>query len=180
MLHCRVDSLMSGCFVALCVGMPSFEAAYQKIARVWWILPLEFWGVSLLMGNLFGLVYRKSIGLTVDSLVVAFFILWATRNANHWVGRLLNSRIMVQAGVISYSAYIWQTFFLHEGNKTWSGKFHSALCMYGLPHGSPTALSRHRRCSFAISCCDGILRIFPNLVGKKNRYGLKLARLCSV
>lgn len=127
MLHCRVDSLMSGCFVALCVGMPSFEAAYQKIARVWWILPLEFWGVSLLMGNLFGLVYRKSIGLTVDSLVVAFFILWATRNANHWVGRLLNSRIMVQAGVISYSAYIWQTFFLHEGNKTWSGKFPFSL-----------------------------------------------------
>jgi peptidoglycan/LPS O-acetylase OafA/YrhL len=24
---------------------------------------------------------------------------------------------------LSYSAYLWQTFFLHERNQTWSGKF---------------------------------------------------------
>lgn len=123
MLHCRMDALMCGCFVALCVGLPRFEDVYQKIARIWWILPLEFWGISLLMGDLFGVVYRKSIGLTIDSLTAALFILWAARNADHWLGRILNSRIMVQAGVMSYSAYLWQTFFLHDANKTWSGKF---------------------------------------------------------
>lgn len=123
MLHCRMDALMSGCFVALCVGLPKFEAIYQKVAKVWWILPLEFWGISLMLGHLFGVVYRKSIGLTIDSVAMAFFILWAARNADHWIGRFLNTRIMVEAGVLSYSAYLWQTFFLHEGNKTASGKF---------------------------------------------------------
>ena len=123
MLHCRIDSLMSGCFVALCVGLPRFEEVYLKIAKVWWILPLEFWGVSLLLSHVFGVVYRKFIGLTLDSIVMAFLILWVARNADHWVGRILNSRFMVQAGVMSYSAYIWQTFFLHDSNKTWSGKF---------------------------------------------------------
>lgn len=123
MLHCRMDALMSGCFVALCVGLPKFEAAYQKVAKVWWILPLEFWGISLLLGHTLGIGYRKSIGLTIDSMVMAFFILWAARNAHHWVGRILNTRFMAQAGVLSYSAYLWQTFFLHDGNKTWSGKF---------------------------------------------------------
>jgi peptidoglycan/LPS O-acetylase OafA/YrhL len=119
MLHARMDALMSGCLVALCVGMPKFEAVYQKIAKVWWLLPLEFWTVS----HLLGVPYRKTVGLTIDSVVMAFFILWAARNADHWVGRFLNSRIMVQAGVLSYSAYLWQTFFLHQENTTWSGKF---------------------------------------------------------
>ena len=119
MLHARMDALMSGCLVALCVGLPRFEAAYQKIAKVWWLLPLEFWTVS----HLLGVPYRKTVGLTIDSVVMAFFILWAARNADHWVGRFLNSRIMVQAGVLSYSAYLWQTFFLHQSNTTWSGRF---------------------------------------------------------
>jgi peptidoglycan/LPS O-acetylase OafA/YrhL len=127
MLHCRMDALMSGCFVALCVGLPKFEAVYRKIAKLWWMLPLEFWGISLLLGHLLGIAYRKSVGLTIDSLVMAFFILWAARNADHWVGRILNCRFMVQAGVLSYSAYLWQTFFLHEGNKTWAGRFPFSL-----------------------------------------------------
>jgi peptidoglycan/LPS O-acetylase OafA/YrhL len=127
MLHCRMDALMSGCFVALCVGLPKFEAVYQKIAKVWWILPLEFWGISLVLGHSLGIAYRKSVGLTIDSLVMAFLILWAARNAKHWVGRFLNSRFMVQVGVLSYSAYIWQTFFLHGDNKTWTGRFPFSL-----------------------------------------------------
>jgi peptidoglycan/LPS O-acetylase OafA/YrhL len=127
MLHCRMDALMSGCFVALCVGLPKFEAVYQRVAKLWWMLPLEFWGISLLLGHLLGVAYRKSLGLTIDSVVMAFFILWATRNADHWVGRILNSRIMAQAGVLSYSAYLWQTFFLHEENRTWVGKFPFSL-----------------------------------------------------
>lgn len=117
--HSRIDALMSGCFVALCVGKPKFEAVYRVIAKFWWILPLEFWTVS----HILGLNYRKSVGLTIDSLVMAFFILWVTRNEDHWLGRFLNSRLMVQAGVLSYSAYLWQTFFLHAGNDTWAGKF---------------------------------------------------------
>ena len=127
MLHCRMDSLMCGCFVALCADAPRFEAVYRKLAKVWWIFPLEFWGVSLLLGNVLGITYRKSIGLTIDSIAIAFFILWATRNGEHWVGRILNSPVMVRAGVLSYSAYLWQTFFLHAQNKTFAASM--PLCL---------------------------------------------------
>jgi peptidoglycan/LPS O-acetylase OafA/YrhL len=127
MLHSRMDALMSGCFVALCAGFGRFEAVYLKVAKIWWILPLEFWVLSPVLDYMFGIAYRKSIGLTIDSLVMAFFILWATRNADHWVGRVLNYRFMVQAGVMSYSAYIWQTFFLHENNRSWAGRFPFSL-----------------------------------------------------
>jgi peptidoglycan/LPS O-acetylase OafA/YrhL len=127
MLHCRMDALMSGCFIALCVGLPKFEAFYKYVAKVWWILPLEFWGISPLLGHIVGITFRKSVGLTLDSMTIGFFILWTARNADHWVGRFLNCRFMVQAGVLSYSAYIWQTFFLHENNRTWSGRFPFSL-----------------------------------------------------
>ncbi len=132
MLHSRMDALMSGCFVALCAGLPRFEAVYQKIAKVWWILPLEFWVISPLLGHLMGIVYRKSIGMTLDSMVMAFLILWTTRNAGHWVGRILNCRFMTQAGILSYSAYLWQTFFLHESNRTWSGRIPYSLLYIGI------------------------------------------------
>lgn len=122
MLHSRMDALMSGCFVGLAVGLPKFEAVYQRIAKVWWVLPLQYWIISPMLGHLIGIAYRKSVGLTVDAVVMALLILWAARNANHWVGRVLNCRFMVQAGVLSYSAYLWQTFFLHEANTTWAGR----------------------------------------------------------
>ncbi len=112
MLHTRLDALMCGALVALVAGEPWFERIYRGFAKVWWLAPLY----TLLLGTLlnwrFGFAYTYTLGYTVDSFSIAFFILWAARNPQSWTGKLLNMKWMVGAGVLSYSAYIWQTFFI--------------------------------------------------------------------
>jgi peptidoglycan/LPS O-acetylase OafA/YrhL len=120
LLHARMDALMCGCLMALLVNTPKFEAFYVRIARFWWLLPLEFMIFSGVLTLSFGVSYRNSVGYTVDSVFVALFLVWAARNEHSWVGKILNSRVMSQIGVLSYSAYIWQTFFIHDGNPTWA------------------------------------------------------------
>lgn len=119
LLHTRMDALMCGCLLALLIGTPKFEAFYTKFEKVWWIAPLGFLPLPSVCSILFGVYYRNSIGYTVDSIFVALFIVWAIRNQSSWVGRILNSRLMVRIGTLSYSIYLWQTFFLHKNNPTW-------------------------------------------------------------
>ena len=118
MLPGRMDALMSGCLVALLVDSPKFEAVYRAVAKVWWLLPLQFMVLSGIATLIFGGYYHNTVGYTIDSAFIAFFLLWAARNEHSWFGKILNSRPMVTIGVLSYSAYIWQTFFIHEGNPT--------------------------------------------------------------
>jgi peptidoglycan/LPS O-acetylase OafA/YrhL len=119
LLHTRMDALMSGCLLSLVVGTPKFELLYAKIAKFWWLLPLEFTLVSGALTFFLGVTYRFTVGYTIDSICVALFLVWSTRNQTSPVGNILNSRLMVRIGVLSYSAYIWQTFFIHTENPTW-------------------------------------------------------------
>ncbi len=43
-------------------------------------------------------------------------MLWCVRNPHSAVGRVLNCPPVVHIGILSYSIYIWQTFFLHHQN----------------------------------------------------------------
>ena len=127
MFHTRMDSLMAGCLVALCVGLPRFEAFYRRFAPFWWVLPIYFWGISYVLDVLFFPKYTFSIGYTLDSIATALFILWASRNATSFVGRVLNTRLFVTVGVLSYSAYLWQTFFTNKENTSFLGVMPWAL-----------------------------------------------------
>jgi peptidoglycan/LPS O-acetylase OafA/YrhL len=118
MFHNRMDALMCGCLGAVVVGTRRFEAWYRRLSKVWWIFPLEFLVLSRAGDIIFGLTYYNTIGMTLDSACIAFFIIWASRNKDAWVGRILNAKIMVTMGVLSYSAYLWQTFYLHLDNPT--------------------------------------------------------------
>jgi len=120
LLHTRIDSLMCGCLLAILINNPKFEALYIRFARFWWLAPLQFMVVSGALTLIFGVNYRNTIGFTIDSVFVALFIAWATRNEYSRVGRILNSKVMRHIGMLSYSAYIWQTFFLHAANPTWA------------------------------------------------------------
>ena len=122
MLPTRMDSLMSGGLTALVLGSRKFEAVYRSVARVWWLLPVEFMLLPGVARFTVGNIYRDSIGYTVDSIFIALFLVWVARNEGNWVGAILNSRLMVALGVMSYSAYIWQTFFIHPANPTWANR----------------------------------------------------------
>jgi len=127
MFHTRMDSLMAGCLVALSIGLPRFEAFYRRFAPYWWTLPIYFWGISYYLDVRFFPKYTFSIGYTLDSIATALFILWASRNAQSLVGKVLNSRLFVTMGVLSYSAYLWQTFFTNKENTSFLGVMPWAL-----------------------------------------------------
>ena len=127
LLHTRMDSLMCGCLAALVIGTARFESYYVKFARYWWLLLLEFTVISGALSASVGVNYRFSIGYTIDGICMALFLVWSIRNATSWGGRILNSRVMIKLGVLSYSAYIWQTFFIHESNPTWANRMPWAL-----------------------------------------------------
>lgn len=126
-LHARMDSLMCGCLIALCIGNPRFERVYGYVAKVWWLLPLQFLVISGLITLHVGIYYLNSIGLTIDAICIAFFLLWAARNPETLVGRILNSWVMTRLGVLSYSIYIWQTFFIHGVDPHWVHGFPQCL-----------------------------------------------------
>ena len=112
-LFARMDALMSGCLMAMLVGTPRFERLFTRVSQLWWLLPLYFFLLSGLLNAALGNAWHLTLGLTLDSLTAALFILWCARHAAHPVGRLLNAPPMVMLGVLSYSAYLWQTLFTH-------------------------------------------------------------------
>lgn len=49
------------------------------------------------------------------AILLAFFIVWAVRNPEHPIGRVLNCRPLRIIGVGSYSLYLWQQMFFGPG-----------------------------------------------------------------
>ena len=114
--YLKFDFIMFGCLVALLQGTPRFEAFYRFCTRFWWAPPLAMAicnGLSAAYQNYFDL----TVGFTISGIAIAMFMLWCTRNAETILGKVLNSWPMAKLGVLSYSIYLWQTLFLHDGNE---------------------------------------------------------------
>ncbi len=112
MFHTRMDTLMTGCLIALSIHLPRFERLYSLAARVIWIFPLYTLVLEPLILHRYGYLYYHAIGMTISAVCTGITILWCSRNAETPVGRFLNWKPMTILGVLSYSVYIWQTLFL--------------------------------------------------------------------
>jgi peptidoglycan/LPS O-acetylase OafA/YrhL len=123
MLHTRMDALMVGCLMALCLEHPWFEAAYIRASRYVALTPLYCLFVAPILQLRFGGAYAYTVGFSLENFCIALFILWAIRNALSVTGRILNSAPFRAIGVTSYSLYLWQTLFLHGRNHTVTGRF---------------------------------------------------------
>ena len=106
MFHMRMDSLMIGCAVAL---------FYDRLQIKWtWVVPAAiflFVVSPFLITRLHG-YYLLPLGYSLDNLAIAYLLLYVVRNPGSAFGRLLNHRLIVHLGVISYSLYLWQQLFL--------------------------------------------------------------------
>jgi peptidoglycan/LPS O-acetylase OafA/YrhL len=114
-LHMHADSLMFGCLVALCQGTPLFERVYKAATRFWWLPPALIL-ISDCLNSRFSNKWQLPFGYTICGASVAIFLLWCVRNPSSMVGRVLNARLIMHIGVLSYSIYLWQTLFLHDAN----------------------------------------------------------------
>lgn len=124
MFHCRMDALMCGCLVAILTGTPRFENFFAKISKFWWIWLAYTFVITpfLIYRFAWGEYFWMSIGLTLDAISASLLILWLARNSNSLLGRFLNTRLLTTMGVLSYSAYLWQTFFIHPANSSLLGR----------------------------------------------------------
>jgi peptidoglycan/LPS O-acetylase OafA/YrhL len=125
MLHTAADPIMIGCLAALWQGRTWFERLLCKGA--FWIWPLAA-ACFLVVGSPslslhFRGSYLMTVGLTLDSVAVAFILLWIVEHPNSFAGRLLSTPVFRHVGVLSYSLYLWQQLFLTTRNQTWTGLF---------------------------------------------------------
>jgi len=125
MFHMRADGLMFGALGALLQGEPRFERIYRRWTS-WrvtqWLLPALLFFVSGALGLRFGNYWTMPAGLTLDGLLILLWMLWLVRNPRSWTGRVMNQPAVMWLGRLSYSLYIWQTFFLHHDNVTVFGR----------------------------------------------------------
>ena len=54
------------------------------------------------------------ISTTIEAILLAIFIAWATRHPEHPIGRVLNYRPLRIIGIASYSLYLYQQFFFEQ------------------------------------------------------------------
>jgi peptidoglycan/LPS O-acetylase OafA/YrhL len=113
----RIDAIALGCYIALFK-----EELIQKCAGHWNTLlvinlavlcSIPFLGL-LGRGNVLGVI-MISVGTyfgTLANLVIAFIILYSVFGPRNGWFRLLNSKPIIYIGVMSYSIYLWQQFFV--------------------------------------------------------------------
>ena len=118
MLPAQMDALMFGCWAALGQQQIRWESIYHRAEKFVWILPVWFLLISNYLRIRLGPSYFLTVGQTLDGFCVVFFLIWCIRNPKSSAGRLLNWGPIVHIGLISYSIYIWQTWFLHPDNPT--------------------------------------------------------------
>jgi peptidoglycan/LPS O-acetylase OafA/YrhL len=125
MLHTGSDGIFSGCFLAICLAWhPRFS---KKLLLPSWViagLALYLYGIDPLLGRVmprgFGIVLGVTLAIVAIVLVVANVLL---QEEHAWYHRLLESRVLVFLGRISYSVYLWQQVFLTHLNTTFLGKW---------------------------------------------------------
>jgi len=133
--HTRADSLMIGALVALLYGNLRFERTINRLFA--WNLPLAGGCFLLFLNPILEQTgrgaYMLTAGFLIQNCIITLIMLWAIQNSGRGLGKILNSRVAVHVGVISYSLYLWQQMFLTPYNKTLTGVFPlNILCAFAV------------------------------------------------
>jgi peptidoglycan/LPS O-acetylase OafA/YrhL len=120
--HMNSDGLMFGALGALQQGHAPFERLYTRANRWPWLLPVILFAVSGALGMKFGNYWNMPIGITINGFVILMWLLWLVRNPASRQGRVFNHPAVGWIGRLSYSLYLWQTFFLHNERVTVWGR----------------------------------------------------------
>ncbi len=108
------DAIATGCLLAC------WRGHFNEIPRLAnWLRGRRFWLIPLVGLGAASIPSAKLscfIGETITNVAIALLIERVVRAPDTGFGQLLNTRPMVFIGTISYSLYIWQQPFLHEGS----------------------------------------------------------------
>ncbi len=136
MFHMQADGLMFGALGALQQGHSRFERIYTRVTRWPWLLPVLIFGVLGALTVRFQNYWDLPIGITLNGFLILMWMLWLVRNPASPAGRLFNQPAIAWIGRLSYSLYLWQTFFTHHldvevfGHNGWWDTFPTSwLCI---------------------------------------------------
>jgi peptidoglycan/LPS O-acetylase OafA/YrhL len=126
---------MIGALVALLYGNLRFERTINRLFA--WNLPLAGGCFLLFLNPILEETgrgaYMLTAGFLIQNCIITLIMLWAIQNSGRGLGKILNSRVAVHVGVISYSLYLWQQMFLTPYNKTLTGVFPlNILCAFAV------------------------------------------------
>jgi peptidoglycan/LPS O-acetylase OafA/YrhL len=125
MFHMRVDSLMFGCALAMVYKTQSFARIAERILK--WPGMLAALGFFLFVSGYlnyrFQGYYMLPFGYTLESIAITYLLIYFVTKTASVGARLLNTKLLVHVGLISYSLYLWQQLFLTpplEAPNRWS------------------------------------------------------------
>lgn len=108
------DSIFSGALLAIL----SFKGFFNSKQMIWKINGLSFVAILTIIFSMY-CVHRGYLGFifyantnTICNICICFLILKTVIVTKSWFYSVLNHRLMLKLGVISYSLYIWQQLFI--------------------------------------------------------------------
>jgi peptidoglycan/LPS O-acetylase OafA/YrhL len=120
------DALAIGCLLALARDSLFERAWYRRAVGARWV-PI----VLLLVGLALGVRLRSwlLLGQTLVNVAIALAIDRAVRRPDDFPGTLLNLPLLVFAGTLSYSLYLWQQLFLDRHSDAVTAAFPLNICL---------------------------------------------------
>ncbi|HJR76040.1 MAG TPA: acyltransferase [Nitrospiraceae bacterium] len=112
----RLDCLAVGSLVALCASWSKFQTLAADLSRLP-VLPLCTLGLLLYSRTGGSEAYHYSVGFTVDSILLAIFIMQILIIGQRGVWSWVNHPVMVYLGLISYSLYLYHLLGLGIGRR---------------------------------------------------------------
>ncbi|CAN1212157.1 hypothetical protein TUMEXPCC7403_18265 [Tumidithrix helvetica PCC 7403] len=125
MFHTRVDILMFGSLLALLYDHPKFVSFCQQAFRYGFhvFAAIFLLAVSPFLSAKFQGAYLLPIGYSLNGFLTTMSIFWLMGHPHSMVAKILNFKVFVHIGAISYSVYLWQQLFMTRQNTSFTGLF---------------------------------------------------------
>lgn len=131
MLQTGGDTILTGCLGAL------LEDKIMSNKRIGILLRNNFFiaficlflfVISPLISDRFRGAYSSVFGITLGNIIILFLLIWSVYIPT-FVSRILNTRILIHIGILSYSLYVWQQLFLTTKIDFWANHFPQNLIL---------------------------------------------------
>jgi len=116
----RLDVIAMGCLLAGLVRQRTWRTRLDRCCRTPWAVPLLLsMLVSLQAMALLSYRFRIALLFPLRAAVLSLLLWTVIIRERGITNRLLNNRVLVEMGILSYSLYLWQQMFLYPHATGW-------------------------------------------------------------